>query len=115
MKNTTVLFRCLFVLLITITFLTACKQQPKVTQQYYFYVDQVYFKFKSSQLLNCLVKAAANDSCKCADKYWGDGDPKPGVMFPEIPTTSGGREIEHNCCPCSKTTILAKAAPGGGS
>ena len=65
--------------------------------------------------MNCLVKAAANDSCKCADKYWGDGDPKPGVMFPEIPTIAEGRETQHGCCECIKSTMIAKAGPGGTS
>jgi len=110
MKNSGVLP---YALLILAVFYTACKKTPTVIEQNYFYVDQVYYQFKTAQLLNCLKKSSGPDSCTCLEKYWDGGNPQPVNDFPHDPVTSGGKEVHPECCPCNKVLSLTLDPTGG--
>jgi len=99
------LFLCLFVAL------SSCKypkgRKPDETHNYY-YVDQVYFQYKKSELLSCLVKEKP-DTCGCASRYLRNGSPKPDKLPFEGEIEIDGRTVAHNCCDCIK--VAASACP----
>lgn len=83
--------------------------KPRVTKNYY-YVDQVNFQFKQSELLSCL-NMNNTDTCGCGTRYLENGSPAPEKRpFEGVIETETAVE-EHRCCDCIKTA--ARICPDG--